>query len=188
MNYNEILNVKDITDESGVFEEPVSLEEMKDYLRLDGYVDADESTSDDLSSFDFDDRLLTDLIRGGRELMEKVTGSDYIIKTREVLFTKLSGDMLIWPGPIISVTSLLDRNGDEIESTEYEIHGNYIACICGSYLTITYESGYEILPRALKIDLMRLVAYMYENRGDDAGAAKYASQISGKYRIKPVMY
>lgn len=40
MNYNAVISVDDISDDSGVITEPVTLEEMKNYMRLDGWQDA----------------------------------------------------------------------------------------------------------------------------------------------------
>jgi hypothetical protein len=189
-NYNAVVSVDDVTDDSDIGNEPVTLQEVKDYLRLEGFVDIDASTADDLSDFAFDDNLIEDIIiPGSRQLIEEKTGLDFIRKTREVVFNKLSGDMRISPGPIVSVTSLFDRDGVEIASTGYEINGDdYISGIYGKYMKITYESGYVTLPAALKLDLLRLCAYMYENRGDDPSIQSFASQIASKYsRNTPII-
>lgn len=186
MNYNAVISTEDVTEESGVFEEPVSLEEMKDYLRLDGYIDVNESTSDDLSSFDFDDRLLTDLIRASRELIEEKAAITIVPKTREAVITNLCGMIEIPYGPVISITSLYDCEEAEITSDNYKVIGNkwkYLAYPCYSNMTITYEAGWEVLPRSIKIDIMRLVAYMYENRGEEE-VAKFASQLVKTYSRK----
>lgn len=183
MNYNAIISIEDVTDESGVFEEPVSLDEMKDYLRLEGYTDDDESTADDLSEFDFDDLLITELITTAREKFESLTNTHLIPKTLEVVFTNLCG-MIELPGPNTEMIELLDDNGTEIESTNYTLVGNtwkYLKHPCYCDLTATIEVGYDKIPKGLKIDMMRLVAYMYENRGDDQGIEKFSTQLAGKY-------
>lgn len=187
MNYNAVISVEDVTNESGVFEEPVSLDEMKDYLRLEGYVDANESTSDDLSNFDFDDRLLTDLIRSSRELIEQKAGISILPKTIEAVITNLCGMIELPFGPVISITSLFDCETTEITSSSYRIVGNkwkYLAYPCYANMTITYETGFEVLPRPIKIDIMRLTAYMYENRGEDASIGLFASQLVKSYSRK----
>lgn len=187
MNYNAIISVQDVTDESGVFEEPVSVDEMKDYLRLEGYVDLDESTSDDLSNFDFDDMLIAELIKAGRQLMEEKAGISILPKTIEAVITNLCGMIELPYGPITSITTLLDCEGTEITSVSYRVIGNnrrYLAYPCYANMTITYETGFESLPKGIKIDLMRLVAYMYENRGDDPSIAAFASQLVKSYSRK----
>lgn len=184
MNYNAVISWEDVTDESGVYEEPVSIDEMKDYLRLEGYTDFDESTSDDLSDFDFDDPLIADLIKASREAIEEGARISILPKTIEAVITNLCGMIEIPVGPVGEIISLIDENGTEITSDNYKIIGNkwkYLAWPCSCNLTITYETGYEKLPTPLKIDIMRLCAYMYENRGEDSNIQRYASQLAGKY-------
>jgi hypothetical protein len=76
-------------------------------------------------------------------------------------------------------------------AASYTIVGNkwkYLKDPCYKHLTITYEAGYVTLPVALKLDLLRLCAYMYENRGDDPAIEKFSSQIAGKYsRNTPII-
>ena len=181
MGYNAIYSIVDVTDESGAFEEPVSIDEMKDYLRLEGYVDDDESTSDDLSDFDFDDLLIADLIKASREQIEKISNSTIVPKTYEAVINNYR--MLELPkGPIGEIISLY--NSDSVEITNYTIIGSdrkFLKSPMQCEMTITYEAGYETVPAGLKIDIMRLTAYMYENRGEDASINKFASQIAMKY-------
>ena len=60
-NFNAIHNVEDITG-SGTIAEPVSLQEAKDYIRLESFQEDDDSPAD---QFDFDDDLITSLITDG---------------------------------------------------------------------------------------------------------------------------
>lgn len=184
MKFNAILNIKDVTEESPG-DEPVSLQEAKDYMRLEGFTDENESTSDDLSDFDFDDDLITSLIITSRELLERKTGSHFIPKTLEVHFTNLRGRIEL-PGPVGEVSELLDVNGNEI--TTYELVGNvwkFLKSPCKEDMTITYEAGYGgdetvPLPEGLKIAMLRLVSFLYQNREDtgDVLASKLARPYS----------
>ena len=182
MGYNEIYSIRDVTDESDLSPEPVTLQEMKDYLRLEGYTDDDESTSESLSDFDFDDNLLTDLIKASREQMEKISASTITPKRWEAVVNNYK--MLELPrGPVGDIISLY--NDQSVELTTYTIVGNdrkFLKSPNECCMTITYEAGYDIVPTSLKIDIMRLCAYMYENRGDDASIQKFASQLAMKYR------
>jgi len=184
MGYNEIYSIRDVTDESDLSPEPVTLQEMKDYLRLEGYTDDDESTSESLSDFDFDDDLLTDLIKASREQMEKISASTITPKRWEAVINNYK--MLELPrGPIGTIISLYNDQSVEILSSNYTIVGNdrkFLKSPNECCMTITYEAGYDIVPTSLKIDIMRLCAYMYENRGDDASIQKFASQLALKYR------
>ena len=183
MGYNETYSIIDVTDDSGEIVEPVTVQEMKDYLRLEGYVDDDESTSDDLSDFDFDDTLISDLITAAREQIEKISASTIVPKIWEAVINNYR--MWEFPmGPIGDIISLVDSNGVAI--TDYVVIGNNRKFLkspnqCG--MTVTYEGNPDrIIPTSLKIDIMRLVCYTYENRGDDASIQKFASQLAGKYR------
>jgi uncharacterized phiE125 gp8 family phage protein len=184
MTYNEIYSIRDVTDESGDFEEPVAIDEMKDYLRIEGYVDDDESTADDLSNFDFDDTLIADLIKASREQIERISASTIVPKTLEAVINNFR--MIELPrGPIGDIVSLYDKDGVEITSSNYTIVGTdrkFLKSPTQCELTITYEAGYSDLPASLKIDIMRLAAYMYENRGDDSSIQKFAAQLAGKYK------
>lgn len=197
-NYNAVVSVQDVTDESDIGNEPVTLQEVKDYLRLEGFVDVDASTADDLSDFDFDDDLIEDIIiPGARQLMEEKAGISLIPKTLEAILTNLCGMIEIPFGPVRSVTSLFDSETTEILAANYTVVGNhwkYLKHPCYKHLKITYEAGYLAgvgqwkLPAALKLDLLRLCAYMYENRGDDPAIEKFSSQIISKYsRNTPII-
>ena len=183
MNY--YLDPENLTDESDLGNEPVTLQEVKDYLRLEGYIDDDESTSDSLSDFDFDDSLIEDIIiPGARQLMEKCTGLSLIPKTLRVTLYNSSGNMEIPFGPVRSIVSLYDSNEVELLDTFYTTNGGaFLRLGYPKYkgMVMTYEAGYITLPKSLKLEMLRLCAYMYENRGDDQSINKFAYQISGKY-------
>ena len=185
MASNFYYDAENITDGSDLGTEPVTLQEVKDYLRLEGYTDTDESTSTNLSDFDYDDNLIEDdIIPGARQLMERITGVSMIPKTLRRSITNGSGNMEIPDGPVRSIVSLYDSNDVEILAASYKLTaGPFKRLISPTYcnMTITYEAGYITLPKALKLDLLRLIAYMYENRGDDASIQKFAFQISSKY-------
>lgn len=185
MGYNAIYSIIDVTDESGEITEPVTLQEMKDYLRLEGYTDTDESTADDLSDFDYDDDLITDLIKASREQIEKISSSSIIPRTWQAVVNNYR--MLELPrGPIGEIISLYNSEDVEITSDNYTIVGlvgdrRFLKSPRQCELTITYEAGYTEVPMGLKIDIMRLCAYMYDNRGDDSSINRFATQLAMKY-------
>lgn len=184
-NYNAVVSVENISDGSDLGTEPVTLQEVKDYLRLEGFIDTDESTADSLSDFDFDDNLIEDdIIPAARQMIEQVAGISMIPKTLEAVITNLCGMIEIPYGPVTSVTTLLDDAGTAILAANYNLVGNtwkYLKDPCYKHLTITYEAGYVTLPKALKLDLLRLIAYMYENRGEDQAIEKFGFQLASKY-------
>lgn len=189
MNYNAVLSVENITDASDVGNEPVTLSEVKEYLRLEGYIDTDESTADTLSDFDFDDDLINDMITASRQMMERHTNLSLIPKRLEVVVTNLCGMIELPYGPVDDIVSLYDEEGDEIEADDYTIIGNtwkFLKEPCYENMTITYDAGYVTLPASMKLDLLRLIAYMYENRGDDPAIDRFSFQIAIKY-ARPVI-
>jgi hypothetical protein len=187
MNYNSVLSVIDISDGSATISEPVTLQEMKDYLRLEGFVDVDESTSFNISDFDFDDQLITDMIKSSRELIEEKAGISIIQKTLEAVITNLCGMIEIPYGPVNSIASLKDELNNDVEYTMVGNSWRWLKTPCYKNMKMVYEAGYVNLPTPIKIDVMRLCAYMYENRGDDPAVDKFASQLSVKYSRNTVI-
>lgn len=187
MDYNAIISVEDISADSSPIVEPVTLQEVKDYLRLEGFIDTDESPSTVLSEFDFDDNLITDLIKSSREIIEETAGLSLIRKTMQAVITNLCGMIEIPFGPIVSVTSLSDNQGNDIPSTSYTVVGNkwkFLQSPLLSNMIMVYEAGYTTIPKPIKIDIIRLIAYMYENRGDDSSIKAFSSQLARSYSRK----
>jgi hypothetical protein len=182
-------NVVDITDSSGAITEPVTLQEAKDYMRLTGFVDVGESPTTDLSDFSFDNDLIEDLITAAREQFEQGCGISLIPKTLEAVITNECGMIEIPFGPVSSITSLKDSDDEDI--TDYTIIGRLGGFVNlkspkFSDMTMVYEAGYgntdcPAVPKSIKTDMLRLIAYMYENRGDDAGIQRFFQQFAGKY-------
>lgn len=187
MNFNGILSINDVTDDSEVALEPVTVQEMKDYMRLEGFVDVDESTTDALSDFDLDDTLIGESISAARELIEMKTGLVLIPKTIEVVFTNLCGGQEL-PGPVGTLTILLDSSGDSMDVADVELVGNKFKSMrspLGADMIATYEAGYGRtglpLPKLIKADIMRVCFYLYQNRGDQKSIDEYTSFLSFSY-------
>lgn len=182
--FNNFWDHRDITYESGVVTEPVTVTEFKNYARLQGFVDDDESPSESLSNFSFDDTLIAVIIKAARENFEEACGLSLIPKTIQAMITNLCGGQEIKYGPVNSITELLDENGDAITSDNYTTSGvQWLRLMTPKYkdMKIKYSAGYTAVPAPLKIDLLRLCLYMYMNRGDDADVKGFVSQFAGKY-------
>ena len=165
-NYNLVHSVKDITEQSGDPTEPVTLTEVKSYMRLEGFQDVGESQA---TSFDDDDTLIETLIVSARKRLEKLYGISIIPKTLRATITNLAGDIEIPQGPVISITSLRDRYGNLIVSDNYTVVGDDFQTLedpCYEKMVMVYEAGYTDCPEELKIEIMRMVTYLFENRGD----------------------
>ena len=111
MNYNLLIDWEDQTEESGITE-PLTLAEVKNYLRIEGFIDSTESIS---SEFDDDDDLLQEIITSARERLEEYTGLSFIPKTYQIEFTNLAGNFMIPFGPVIEIHAL--NFAGESEST-----------------------------------------------------------------------
>jgi hypothetical protein len=67
-------------------------------------------------------------------------------------------------GPVISVTSVLNSEGDAID---YTVTGNlwkYLVSPCYNRMVITYEAGYNDIPKGIIADIRELVHAMYINQ------------------------
>ena len=174
MNYNAVISAIPTGSESGEIPLVVSLEEMKNYLRLQGFVDSDESPSTDLGNFDFDDDLITEMIYGSQELISEKAGISLYPREMEAVLINLCGMIEIPFGPVISITSLVDSVGALLTPVVIGNHWKFLESPCQKNMTMIYEAGYVDLPKAIKLDVMRLAAYLYENRGEQS-EQKFAS-------------
>lgn len=137
----------------GEIKEPVTLQEVKDYLRVD---------------FNDDDTLINSLITSARSKCEKVLGLVLVDTTVKALY-KNDGTMIeLFYGPIKNgqdglptITGLND--GDSIKGWDGNVWIESIA----EELNLTYESGWNTVPEWAKLAIKQQVAYNYENRGDD---------------------
>lgn len=166
-NYNNYLDRIDITSESGYPQEPVAIQQVKDYLRIEGFVDADESTTEALSDFEYDDALIADMIVAARRKAEKYCGCSFVFHTWKVLLTNCAGDIELPMGPVREFTQLLDCNDTEIESGSYKLRGfsfMFLECPKQENLTLIYDAGYEDCPEEVCLAIMQMVGYWYENR------------------------
>lgn len=167
--------------------EPVTLTEMKDYLRLEGFISEAESTAS--VDFDDDDSFIRDLITSARETIEAVTGRAVIPKTLRVLLTNNAGRSFLPYPPIGDITSLVDEDDVEILAADYSVIGSdikYLKSPCYEYMTITYECGYSTPKAWVKDAIKKEVAHRYFHRGDefDDGLCKASMAIVKPFIVK----
>ena len=163
-NYNELINVEDLSEDSGPVTEPATLQEVKDYMRLEGF-NSDDSPGTEM---DFDNELIEDLIIEARMWIEKITGIHLVPKRLQVTFCNGNG-MIELPGPVqggITITG--DITTAEYVGTQFpkvKTQGNEIVA--------TYAAGYNYgtVPPWAKNAIKAYVADHYEYRGDDAPPA-----------------
>lgn len=182
MYYNLLIDWEDQTSESGIIE-PLTVQEVKDYLRLEGFIDNQESLATD---FDDDNTLIAELITSARLRLEEYTGLSFIQKTWEIEFTNESGNFEIPFGPVNSINYLKDSSGNTITASEYElsISKRVLKYPTWNEMVLNYEAGYVNLPSALKDAMLKEVAYRYMNRGDINvdGMSREAMVLASSYK------
>lgn len=183
MLYNLLIDWEDLTSESGLVE-PITVEQVKSYLRLEGFIDSTESLS---SEFDDDDVLIADLITSSRQALEEFTGLSFVPKTLQIEFDNYAGNFEIPFGPVTDILALHPQ-GESLASDEleYTTSSNKRILKTPHYgnLVMLYEAGYETLPARLKDAMYKEIAYRYINRGDinvDA-ISKEAMALASTYK------
>jgi len=157
-------------------EEPITLAEMKIYLKVDN---------------DTDDNLISGLISGARNLIE--TECDYFCVLPQVWTEKTDeysdGEIYLHAHPVSTVSSVVLTEIDKsttslVEDTDYYVSGQYLYEIDGgkfdsgrradAYTIVYYadKSGTTAtVPNEIKVAMYRLISFWYENREE------YATQI-----------
>lgn len=137
----------------GSITEPVSLSDMKEYLRID---------------FEDDDMLITSMITAARMACEKYLGM-VLVDTTVKAYYKNGGDLIqLMYGPIketdgTPVITSGTEVGDEIVG-----NGNQVWLSCTGDRTLVYSSGWGGVPEWARLAIMQQVAWNYENRGDES--------------------
>jgi len=183
MPNNFIYSIQDTT--VAAITEPVTAAELKDYIRLEGFTDAGGSEV----AFSDDDTLINLIIKSAREQFEKVCGLT-LTPTREkvCVLNNSAGNIELPYGPVKTVDEVLDEDDNDLTADIETVGLQWVQLISpvADRLKVTYTCGYgstgiETLPGSLKLDILRAAAYLYVNRGDDATAQKFISQLAYKH-------
>lgn len=180
---NFVHEVKDISDSSPTAgDEPVTVDEVKEYLRLEGFTAVGASSTE----FTDDDTLIAETIQAAREFIETYTKLSLIPKTLKALVTNMCGGLEIPAGPVTStITGVYEEESGELE---IEISGFDFPKLktLGEHMILTYEAGYsDNLPKALKRAVLIQAGFMYMNRGetmDQKEPCVQARNLAAKYR------
>ena len=164
--------------------EPLSLAEVKTYLRIDGT--------------DYDN-ILTPLIKKVRQLAEKITGRDFINKTwktyldyfpddcegvelRKSKLQSITHIKYYASSVLTTLSSAVYYNTDEsFYSSIYVVDGQTypVSDDIKQSVVITFVSGYGSsstdVPQALRQAMLSHIAYLFENTGDcgDQGVSQF---------------
>ncbi|PUZ21802.1 hypothetical protein DCC81_24760 [Chitinophaga parva] len=146
----------------------VSLQDMKDYLRVD---------------FDDDSQLISSLIDAATRLLEATFNVGITQKQLQVALNNSCGGIMLPGAPVADDVVVKDRHGNELDTSKYCLTGldvKYLEWPQCQYLVLTYTSGYapEMVPEAFKTAIKQQVTWMYEHRGDEDATSKICPQAS----------
>lgn len=161
---------------------PTTYAEAKAHLRLD-----DDSEQD----------YVTDLIAAATAYAENIMGRSLMQRTITATYFAYATplDLTYLPrGPVISITSVTDANGRDIENSVLEAAGNYSRLrVNNGYsfpvnLTVVYEAGYDSaddipddIKHAIKMHVNHL--YLYREPVTAGRIEKVPSSLDDFYRL-----
>lgn len=176
---------EDITTESASPDLPVSVQEVKDYIRMEGFVDFDESTTESLSNFLFDDLLIERMIWAAVKKAEKHCGISIVFHTWVDTLTNGSGEpMELRMGPIRTFLYMRDSDEVLIPSDQYTLSGysfKTLDSVAGKRVA-RYDAGYTEIPEEILLGLMQMVFYWYTNRKEAGTMPKIAFETLRPFR------
>src|SRR5436190_18751243 len=144
--YNSVLQVVS----SGEGSEPITLQEAKDWGKIEQ---------------DTDDDIITALITAARRMCESYTGLGFITRSIVAGINNADGGFNLPYGPLITGPDAVDTDGNTVDLTYNlgQIEEPY------GRMVVTYTAGYETLPEDLKTALKAQILFLYENRGEGSG-------------------
>lgn len=145
---NLVLDIQ-FTNESTI--EPVTLAEARSWLKLD--------VSDE-------DAIVTELITTARQQCEGYLNISLISRTITAWLEIGLGEIRLPYGPVKTVTSVSNNNGQLIEQFElkYEVFKALDPC---TEVKTVYEAGFNgKIPKHFKTAILEQTAWLYTNRGD----------------------
>ncbi len=144
---------------------PVTLEQVKSYLKMDGIED--------------DNAVISQMIDEGIDWIERYCSISILPQTI-VAYLEIKNRIELPFGPVASIESI---NGVTAFNTNCLFPQTGFVNLSGyGRYTVEYTAGYEVVPAALIGGLLGYVAYAYENRGDafDENSEAFASVCAHK--------
>jgi uncharacterized phiE125 gp8 family phage protein len=152
-------------------EEPVTINEAEDFLRIDSSQTA----------------LVAMLVSAVRQEAEKITRRLLVRREAEAEWDQFYERADLPRPPIASVSSVesYDLKAEQwqaVDATDYDRRGRELRLESGNGgqpLRVTYTAGYGTVPRPLKLQLLRDVRYAYDHRDPGAdGSARVQDQMA----------
>lgn len=162
--------------------EPITLEEAKQHMRVDG---------------NDDDSLISALITAARQRAEEYTKRAFITQSWELALDSVSGKVYL-PRPPIQAINGVTLDGEIVSAENYSLIGQDVfysripfRAINPASLVIRYTSGYGSnatdVPQAIRQAILMLVAHMYEAREGEAPQVEYEVQARAGADIPPMV-
>ena len=149
VKFNTILGVK---REFSSQTEPVTLTEVKSHLNI---------------TFSDYDAYLTSLISQVREWAEQMTGLSIVSQTVTAAVRNELGGIYLPYGPVVSVTSCVDINGDAVDYETFGVDHLQVSTL-SDYLKFVYTAGFTTVPNGIKRAILEEIAYQWNHRGDES--------------------
>lgn len=153
LSYNQVLDVI-FNEESGSVDEPVTLDEAKDFCAIE-------------LTYAGNDAIVQSLIIAARQMCEKMSGIGFIERTVTAIVNNGNGGIFLPYGPIGNIDSL-SIDDSQTPITGYNVQGvkwKQLLWPRAKRITVQYTGGYAApLPDNLKTALLNAIKYLYDNR------------------------
>lgn len=149
-NFN---NVNDVLFSKESSQEPVTLEAVKNWMRVEHVQD---------------DNLIEGLITAARIIVEHYLNMSLIKRTVTANLNNSCGNQLLPFQPLQEIVSVSDYYNNDITDS-YSLTGlgyKRLAYPCEDNITLVYKAGSDCVSKPVEFGLMEQISFMYENRGD----------------------
>lgn len=123
--------------------------------------------------------LIGSLITAARQMCEQYTGMNFIARTVTATINNNNGGAYLPYGPISTITSVTDIDGNAITTDGYKTLGNEFKKVLWPLqeLIFTYTGGYTTCPANLVNAVKAQTLFLYQNRGDENVGLSPEAQI-----------
>lgn len=132
-----------------------------------------------------ENNLISSLIVAARIMCEQYIGVNFIARPVVAIVNNLNGGTYLPYGPVGTISSVTDIDGNAIAATDYKTLGNEFKKILWplTELIVTYTGGYTVCPANLINAVKAQTLFLFENRGDSTiGMSPVAALILNPLR------
>jgi hypothetical protein len=177
---DNLIEIVSVAEESGS-DEPVSIEDFKDYARIEGW------TESDATEFTFDDVLIAEVLSSARSFVEDMADISLVPKTVTAIVTNAGNVQLKYFSASMAVVSITDSNDDAVETANIKLRGRKLSLPTLSEMTVIYTTTIFNDWRPL-LDIKRIAFALYENRGQDINSVvQDLALLLPSYSRKPMV-